>query len=257
MSNNSLGSRMKSYEEAAASKLLPHTPTIVRVDGRAFHTLTAMMNKPFDESFRWGMRWVARNLVQETGALFAYTQSDEISLLFYSDKPNSQIFFNGNRDKLVSITASLATAYFNSHFQYAGKPVFDSRAFNVPTKFEAYNYFLWREQDAVRNSLQMVARSLYSHKELNGKKAADLHEMLYQKGVNWNDYSVANKRGTYYGPGTIHRMYSPEEARFLPEKHPARLDPSVKYTRNIIEEKLPDTLSIAQLENPLEIMFGA
>ena len=74
--------------------------------------------------------------------------------------------------------------------------MFDARAFILPRE-EVCNYFIWRQQDATRNSIQMVAQSNFSHKELQGKSCNVLQCMLHeQKGINWNDYSTVYKRGS-------------------------------------------------------------
>ena len=45
---DSLGDRMKGYENIARNYLTRRIPTIIRVDGKAFHTFTRGMEKPFD-----------------------------------------------------------------------------------------------------------------------------------------------------------------------------------------------------------------
>lgn len=144
----------------------------------------------------------------------AYTQSDEISLLLTNDdNVDTQAWFDNNLQKLVSLSASIATLAFNKYYYeelyhdfeddielYRNgifKAQFDSRVFILP-KEEVANYFIWRQQDAVRNSIQMVAQSLYSHKELLNKNCNQLQEMIFQKGVNWNDYETRYKRGLCY-----------------------------------------------------------
>lgn len=75
------------------------------------------------------------------------------------------------------------------------KAMFDARAFTLP-KEEVCNYFIWRQQDASRNSVQMVAQSLFSHKQLHGKNTGELQDMMFtEHGVNWNDYPTHQKRG--------------------------------------------------------------
>jgi tRNA(His) 5'-end guanylyltransferase len=147
------------------------------------------------------------------GAKFAYVQSDEISILITDyDDIDTHAWFDGNLQKMASIAASLATAEFNrlrlirkmnttvatagsilEQFKHA---MFDARVFQIPYQEEVINYFLWRQQDATRNSISSVAQSLYSAKELHGKKTSDMQEMIFQKGINWNDYSPREKRGS-------------------------------------------------------------
>ena len=132
----------------------------------------------------------------------AYTQSDEISLLLTDfETITTEAWFDGQVQKMVSVAASIATAKFNNvmhrlHIVPLDKlAFFDARAFTIPDSIEVENYFIWRQKDAMRNSLQMHAQSLYSHKELNGKSQANMHEMIHDKGENWNDLQEGFKRG--------------------------------------------------------------
>jgi len=74
---------------------------------------------------------------------------------------------------------------------------FDARTFTIPSKTEVMNYFIWRQQDTVRNSISSVAQSLYSSKELHGKNMSEQQEMIFDKGINWNDYDSTLKRGRF------------------------------------------------------------
>jgi tRNA(His) guanylyltransferase len=205
MSKDEIGDRMKEYEARFSPRLMPLLPTLARIDGKAFHNYTRKMSRPFDYGFIEQMRATTAFLVQETRALVGYCQSDEITLCFYSPTTKSQIFFDGKSQKLTSVLASMATAYFNLNKPaawMANTPfmaLFDCRVWQVPTLCEAANVFVWRELDATRNSVEMLARAHYSHKELLGVNCAGLHDLLHAKGVNWNDYPAAAKRGSYFG----------------------------------------------------------
>jgi len=73
--------------------------------------------------------------------------------------------------------------------------MFDSRVFNVP-KEEVANYFIWRQQDASRNSVQMLGQFYFSHKELHCKNISAIQDMLMSEhNVNWNDVATRKKRG--------------------------------------------------------------
>lgn len=221
MSNLAIGDRMKAYENCYRNYLPNGFDVIIRVDGRAFHTFTKNFYKPFDTLFMKSMKDTAAELCKEIqGVKFAYVQSDEISLwLNYDYENGEQPWFGNNIQKMASISASVATLAFNKAFLEEVKiynhetaecednnievyynaakngAIFDSRVFILPHE-EVANYFLWRTKDMERNSIQMVARSLYSHKELVGKKSADLHELIHQKGQNWNNYPGDMKHGT-------------------------------------------------------------
>jgi len=191
---DSLGDRMKRYERAHDIALPPRMPVIVRVDGRAFHTWTRGFSRPFDERLIFWMDSVAEQLCRELdGAQVAYVQSDEISVLLHNYKRfATQPWLSNRLQKVCSLSAAIASA---SMTLLAGRVAhFDARAFVLPES-EVTNYFLWRQQDATRNSLQMLARSLYSHSECDEKNQADMQEMCFQKGQNWNDLAPELKRG--------------------------------------------------------------
>lgn len=192
---DTLGDRMKLYENAYRIQLPPRMPIIIRVDGKAFHTLTRGCEKPFDALLAAAMDSTATALLDEVqDARMAYVQSDEISLLLINyNKFTSQAWFDCNLQKMVSISAAVAAATFTMCWD-KGPAYFDSRAFIVPEN-EVVNYMLWRQQDATRNSIQMVAQSMFSHKQLHGKNCSALQEMTFQKGTNWNDFEPYWKRG--------------------------------------------------------------
>lgn len=196
-----LGNRMKSsYEDRTRYKLPRRTYTIIRLDGQAFHTLTKDMPRPFYDLFMDAMDNVACGLSSQImGVRLAYVQSDEISLLLTDfEEESTEAWFDGNIQKICSISASMASSIFNTcgprgdHWELAH---FDSRVFTIADPYEVENYFIWRQKDMERNSIQMVAQSLYNQKDLQGKKISDLHEMLHAKGENWNDLESYYKRG--------------------------------------------------------------
>lgn len=191
-----LGDRMKKYEDAYRMHLSPRMPVIIRVDGKAFHTLTRGCERPFDVNLGACMDSTATALLDEVqGARFAYVQSDEISLFLCNYNTfQSQSWFDNNIQKMVSISAAVAATNFTLCWGKNEPVYFDSRVFILPEN-EVCNYFLWRQNDATRNSIQMVAQSMFSHKELHGKSCGDLQEMMFQKGTNWNEFKAYWKRG--------------------------------------------------------------
>jgi tRNA(His) 5'-end guanylyltransferase len=191
---NDLETRMKRYENTFRYYIPPRTPLILRIDGKAFHTLTRGCEKPFDKKLAETLDQVATKLLSEIqNARMAYLQSDEISILLIDyNKFTSQQWFDGNIQKIVSISASIASVTFS--VVYGKEAYFDSRVISLPEN-EVCNYFIWRQQDAVRNSIQMVAQSLYSHKQLHKKSCNELQEMIFQKGQNWNDLDGYWTRG--------------------------------------------------------------
>lgn len=226
---DNLGDRMKGFYENKTRYFLPRrTYTVIRIDGKAFHTYTRGFNTPFDDGLIEDMNNTAIKLCKEIqGAKLAFVQSDEISILLTDfDSLYTSAWFDGNIQKICSVSASIATVEFNrlrvirnipELMRYSVKGIsdgdekvegrikeylqsfkmaeFDSRTYTIPPRVEVENYFIWRQQDATRNSISSVAQSLYSHKQLFGKSTNDMQEMIYQKGINWNDYSVRKKRG--------------------------------------------------------------
>ena len=214
MSNNSLLDRIQSYENVSKIYLTRKIPVIIRIDGKAFHHFTSGFNRPFDKLFRTIMAETAKLLCENIqGCVFAYTQSDEVSLLVTDyAKIQTEAWFNYNIQKLTSISASMTTCYFNSlireNMKSADNPdqmrfletklnkaIFDSRVFSIP-KEDVINYFIYRQQDATRNSIESVGRIYFSHSELNRVTCNEIQDMLWkQHNINWNDFDISFKRG--------------------------------------------------------------
>lgn len=194
----SLGERMKSnYESRQHFHLTRRTPVIMRLDGRAFHTLTRKCEKPFDDNLNRCVCGAAQVLCADAqGAKIAYIQSDEMSILLTDfDQLDTQAWFDYDLQKLVSISSALVSVSFNKLWASPALASFDCRAFNIP-KEEVANYFVWRQKDWTRNSVQLLAQAHFSHKQLQGKGQPDMHDMLHDKGVNWADLSPKWKNGT-------------------------------------------------------------
>jgi tRNA(His) 5'-end guanylyltransferase len=198
---DSLGGRMKAHEHVTRQVLPRRTWTLLRVDGRAFHSYTRGLERPFDETFAADMDAVAVALCQEvSGTAFAYVQSDEISVLMTDfATPGTQPWFGGVAAKMTSLSASLATATLLGRRPAAetGKvPLFDSRVFTVADPHEVAAYFVWRQRDAVKNSISMAAQAHFSHRKLQGLHSGAMQELLFSEaGVNWNNFPDGFKRG--------------------------------------------------------------
>jgi tRNA(His) guanylyltransferase len=198
-----LGDRMKrQYEDRTRFFLPRRTWTILRLDGKAFHTYTRGCDKPFDYKLMAAMDNAACELCKEMmGAAFAYGQSDEYSFLLTDFTTiHTEAWFDGNIQKIVSVAASTFASTFSASWStLIGAPSpasFDARVFTIADPIEVENYFIWRQQDAVRNSIQMVAQAHFSPKQLHGVTCAQAQEKLFQeKGINWNDTPVRAKRG--------------------------------------------------------------
>jgi tRNA(His) guanylyltransferase len=187
-----LGDRMKRYEAASNAVLTPRMPVLIRVDGRSFHTFTRGCEKPYDQNLIDAMAYATRMTAAEMqGFKLGYVQSDEATFMITdTDTLESQGWFGYEVNKLVSITASAFTAHFNAYWQrtngwesYPQLAEFDARCFNVPVE-DVPNAFVWRQRDWERNSLQMLARSHFSQKQLHGKKTLDMRMMLLNNDVD-------------------------------------------------------------------------
>ena len=258
--NDAFGDRMKLYEMAEAGRrFMPLLPIMARVDGRAFHSFTNGLKRPFDPTIMEGMIETAKALVEETGACMAYTQSDEISLAWHSTEIDSQVWFDGRISKMTSQLGALATLYFYRFVLekmpwYAfKKPTFDARCWQVPSRTEGANVFLWREWDATKNSLSMAASTYYSHAELHGKNGAEKHDLLHAKGINWNDYPASFKRGTYVQRRRVLKPFTPEEIEQLPPLHHARQNPELVIERTKV--MVLDMPPFASIENREAVIF--
>lgn len=196
----SLGDRMKAYERVNRTVLARNTATVIRVDGRGFSKYLEHADKPFDVAVGQAMDAVAMALCQEAaGAVFAYAQSDEASVLLtdYQDV-HAEPWFGGVVQKIASVSASVATVAFAGEYAVRGKlGQFDARVFTLPNAVEAANYFLGRQQDAYRNAISRAAQANFPHQDLQGLNGDQLQEKLYQeKGINFRkDYPDQFRRG--------------------------------------------------------------
>ena len=193
-----LGRRMKQdYEDALRLSLPRRSHVVIRIDGRAFHSFTSDLERPYCRALADALDQAAIYLCREMiGCRFAYGQSDEYSFLLTDfEKPDSPLWFDGNVQKIVSVSASLFTAAFQRCFLSPKIAAFDSRVMVISQRSEVENYFLWRQLDATANSLNMLASAHYTHNELLHKSTATKHEMLFAKGLNWAKQAADFKRG--------------------------------------------------------------
>lgn len=201
-----IGDRFKAYERCFDFSLPRRVPMVIRVDGRGFHGLK--LEKPFDQQFFDVMADVASALCREIqGAVLAYFQSDEISVVARDDMATNTEAWVGKRlSKVVSLSAGIATATFNRFAPQAyGVRQFDSRAFVLPDLAEVTNYLIWRQQDATRNSVSMAAHAVFSHKSLQGVNSNGKIDRLREAGKPWEDTPTHFKRGAVLRPVTVRK----------------------------------------------------
>lgn len=200
MKGDLFGSRMKAYEVEFKHFLPKKNFFVLRVDMKSGHSYLKYAKRPFDQHVVEAMNRTAEVLCREVqGSICAFTQSDEISVLFTDlGSQNSQTWLGGVIQKIASVSAARASVYFSESYvnSYGQSAVFDSRVFSIADPYEVVNYFLWRQRDAIRNSIQMTAQANFSHKALIGKSCAELLEMLSeQKDVWWNELPAEYRMG--------------------------------------------------------------
>lgn len=242
MDKSSLGDRMKFYESwgSSSKNLAKGLPTIIRIDGKKFSSWTKNLEKPFHSNLNKVFRRTSYRMMKEHfgEVVLAYGQSDEVSFLLRPTSYVSDGQFGNKREKLVSLSASMFTAIFNEeknkYIDLSKKELafFDSRVFQVPSLIEAYNVILWRQQDAIRNSISMLAQTHFSHNKLHGKSQNNMLKMLSEINIEWNDLPIFLQRGW-----TILRRKKeilPEDLVGMPEV----FRPKEPIMRRIIEEDL-------------------
>lgn len=220
--SDEFGDRMKSYEaQFCDARLDPHLPIIARIDGRSFSAFTRDMEKPYDEALSCAMNEVCSVLVEKAHARIGYIQSDEISLAFLADGPDSSVFFDGRVQKLTSVLASLAASVMTRTMpRYASRlPHFDCRIMQVPDKTEGANMFLWRWKDALKNAISGLAQKHFSPSQLHGKHGGEMLALLREKGVDFEVMPPAYRVGTFWRRGTVERDLTADELARIPEKH--------------------------------------
>lgn len=260
MDFNTLGDWCKWLEKNFSNEIMiPTLPVIIRLDGNNFHNWTKGLKRPFDQKLTELMTETTKFLVQETNAVIGYTQSDEITLVLYSHDRKSSIYNNGKKQKILSKLTAKCVNIFNekrkeilpAHDKIA---VFDCRIYQVPTLHDACVQLLWRENDATKNSISMLAQSLFSHTELqnlNGNQMQD--KMMLEKNVNWNDLPSKLKRGTYIKRVKTSMPFSKAEIETLPQKHEAKKNPNLIIERSIIKEiEYP---IFGKISNQIEVVF--
>lgn len=217
------GNRMKAYEAIeTARKLDPHMPIYARIDGRAFSSFTRGMSRPFDARMTDAMVETTKYLIHASHARFGYTQSDEISLVWLADGPQSDVFFSGKVQKMCSVLASMAAAKFAVVIpaEFADRlPHFDCRIFQLPSKDEAANVFLWRAMDARKNAISMVAQSLFSPRQLHGKDQKAMLAMIADADEKFESIPVRYRRGSFVRREVICRELTADELERIPEAH--------------------------------------
>lgn len=250
-----LGVRQKGFEVREAGRtIIPGIPVIARLDGKAFHTFTRGLRRPFDERLQRCMQGTMLYVADVFDCDFAYTQSDEITLVWMNTSRLEQFIYGGKFQKLVSLTASAASVKFSQLMlqelpEKAGSlPIFDARVWQVDNFTTVMENLFWRQDDATRNSVTMAAQSVFSHRELHGKGQTKMLQMMESKGVIWGDFNAHFKRGVFAKRFEYDAILQPEVLAAIPEKHrpngPVRRSKYMILDMGVLRERNIDELSV-------------
>ncbi len=240
-------------------QMIPTLPVIIRLDGNNFSDYTKKLQKPFDEGLVNLMIETTAFLVKETNAVIGYTQSDEITLILYNDDRKIDFYQDGKKQKILSKLTGKCVSFFNeqrpNYIPTQQKIAnFDCRIYQVPSLGDACSQLLWRENDATRNSIFMLAQTLYTHQELFKLHANQVQDKMFlEKGINWNDLPEKYKKGTYIKKIKTQTPFSKEELAKLPPQHNAHKNPDLVIERN--EIKIMEYPIFNKIKNKVEVVF--
>lgn len=199
MKHDDLEERMRELEWFHALRVLPTAWPVIRVDGRSFTRLCDQhFDRPFDSRFHECMMTTAEALLVELHGLYTFTESDEISILLSADSD----LFGREVEKLVSVSAGIASATFS--LALGSSAHFDSRVWVGPSPQHVVDYFRWRQSDAARCCLNGWCHwtlrkegqtSQQATAALKGKSSSYKNELLFARGINFNDVPLWQKRG--------------------------------------------------------------
>lgn len=243
MTFETLGDWCKWLEKNFSNEvMIPTLPVIIRLDGNNFHNWTKGLDRPFDIGLNRLMAETTKFLVKETNAIVGYTQSDEITLILYSDDRKSALYNDGKKQKILSKLTAKCVNFFNEKRKeilpnHNKTAVFDCRIYQAPTLHDACVQLLWRENDAIKNSVQMLAQSMFPHKRLQGLHTDQIKSlMIDEKQCDWGLLSSSLKRGTYIKRKVTSMPFTVDELSSLPPKHEAHKNPNLIISRSVIDE---------------------
>lgn len=219
MKFSNLEDRMLYFRSLTDYRLMPNSYVIIMLDGRSFSKIIKNnFEKPFDDKFINYMNETAKHLAKSIeGVKFGYVQSDEISLVLTDfDTETTDSFFANRLSKILSISASIASSFFNkliindliknsSSKEEIIKSMenlklceFDCKSWNVPSYNDVFAWFLYRQNDCIKNSKSQTAQTYYTHKQLFKLNTdQQIEKLLQEKNINWNDFDNGKKYGRF------------------------------------------------------------
>ena len=233
-----LAERMKKYEAVTTgTTLIERLPIYARIDMRAGHTWCKDLIKPFDQDYCNAMKVATSYIVEKTGAVVGYCQSDEASFIWLD---SSKTPFETRLFKLQSILSSMFTAAFIkacvntklwNKIDNGKLPSFDCRVCNMPSLDEAANMILWREQDSIKNSITLLALEHFSNKEIHKKNSNDKIQMLADKGVDYYKVIPEDLRnGAYFRRELYNKVLTEDELSKIPKHNWPKPNATGQYT---------------------------
>ena len=251
--------RIEGYEKQGDFSLIQGLPIMIRFDGSSFSKFTKGLNRPFDQRLTDLMIEACKFIVEHTNARCGFVGSDEITIVLYEDDINSQTMYGGRVCKPQSELAAKLSVRFNKLLpdylleKVGLEPYFDAKCWNVPGVDEVANCFLVRENSVTKNAITMAALTLFSTNELKCVNGKDKQEMMFSKGINFNDYPVSFKRGVYVQKKKEFKKFSTEELDKLPTKHKARVNPDLEVERSVFHVvELP---ILSKIKNRVDVLL--
>jgi tRNA(His) guanylyltransferase len=260
-----LGDKHKAYEKLFQETLKEGLPFVVRLDGRSFHTYTRGLARPYDTGMSFAMEETMKALVEEFHPTVGYTQSDEITLVFANQtgETNTQMIFGGKVSKILSSFAAFASVeFFKQSVRHLPEdkweltPTFDARVMQYETLELAAENLMWRETDAIRNSVTMAASTYFSHKGLQGKGHITKLKMLKEKGIEWNAYSTHFKQGVFARRVTSMVKLTDTEMLKIPEKFRPDNVVAISRTRVQLVKLAAEKLEAVDEEQRVKFLFN-
>jgi len=253
--DDSLGDTMKAFEAVETSRAAARgEPIIVRVDGAGFSKFTSCLQKPFDERLHRAMVAATRKVVEDFKCRIGYTQSDEATFVLW--EPEGELLFGGKHQKIATRFAAKFTAAFILQalelFPEAVErqvPEFDGRSHALPVPEYAAKNVFWRETDARKNAVSMLAQSVFPQSVLQGRSSQEMKAMLAEAGYDFYAQPESFRRGTFVRRVVVQMELEPEKLARIPEGR----RPTGPITRSVVTEVPMPHLSF--IENLTEVIL--